>query len=157
MNKIFNLLLPAFLLIIGVQFSRDYFGNTSKDERNQLEQLISGGEETFGVLKSEYKEKTVKVAKVPIKTYEVGYDFKVGEKEYSGLKTMKSPPTEPVVKVKYLPSNPEINAVDPEEELASLSAYEGDIFTLLIGLGLILAGLGLGYFRYKSFQKGKTA
>jgi len=157
MNKLLNLLLPVFLLVIGVQFTRDYFGDTSKERRSNLEQLVSSGEETLGILKSEYKEKTIKIAKIPVKTYEVGYDFKIGEKEYSGFKTLKKPPTEPTIKVKYLPTNPEINAANPEEELASLDEYEGSTSTLLIGLGLILAGLGLGFFRYKSFQKAKNA
>ena len=157
MSRILNLLLPIFLLAIGVQFTRDYFGDTSKKKRNNLEQLISQGEETLGILKSEYKEKTIKIARMLVKTYEVGYTFKVDENEYSGLKTLKSPPTEPTIKVKYLPSNPMINAVNPEAELAALDEYEGNTSTLLVGLGLILAGLGLGFFRYKSFQKTKSA
>ncbi len=157
MNKILNLLLPVFLLVIGVQFTRDYFGDTGKEKRSQLEQLISGGEEALGILKSEYKEKTIKIAKIPIKTYEVGYEFEVGDTRYSGLKTLQELPTEPTIRVKYLPSNPEINAANPEEELASLTEYEGSTSTLLLGLGLILAGCGLGFFRYKSFQKTKAA
>jgi hypothetical protein len=121
MNKILSFLLPVFLFALGIQFTRDYFGGTSKEEKSNLEQLMSQGEETMGVLKSEYTEKTTKIAGLPIKTYEVGYTFKVGEKEYSGIKQLDNPPTEPVVSVKYLPSDPTINAVDPASELASLS------------------------------------
>ena len=157
MTKIFNLLIPVFLLVIGVQYTRDYFGDTSKEKRARLEQLVANGEETLGILKSEYTERTTKIAKVPIKIYEVGHDFKVGENQYSGVKTLKSPPTEPTMMVTYLPTNPEINAVSPQAELASLDEYEKSTSTLLLGLGLILAGLVLGFFRYKSFQKSRTA
>jgi len=153
MKKLLNLILPIILLVIGIQFTRDYFGVTGKEERAKLEQLISSGEETLGTLKDEYKEKTIKIAKIPVKTYEVEYNFKVEEKMFSGLKTLKNLPTEQTIKVKYLPSNPEINAVNPEEELASLVKSEGSTSTLLIGLALILVGLVLGYFRLKSFRK----
>ncbi len=156
MNKILSFLLPVFLFVLGIQFTRDYFGDTSKEERSNLEQLISQGEATMGVLKGEYTEKTIKIAGLPIKTYEVGYTFLVGEKEYSGLKTLENPPTEPIISVKYLPSDPMVNAADPASELASLSEREGTK-TLLIGLGLILAGAGLGFFRFKSLQKAKAA
>lgn len=157
MSKILSFLLPVFMMVIGVQYTRDYFGDTSKEKRANLEQLISQGEETIGVLKSEYEEKTMKIAKIPIKTYLIGYTFKVGEKEYEGKKTLKSPPTESMISVKYLASNPMINAADPAAELASLDEYEGDNTTLYMGLGLILAGLGLGFHRYKSIQKAGTA
>jgi len=156
MNKIIKLILPVVLLLIGVQFTRDYFGDTTKDKRDKLEQLIANGNETMGILKSEYTEKTIKIAKLPIKTYEVGYDFQVGDKNYSGLKTMKSPPNNSTIAVKYLADNPEINAANPEEELASLDEYEGSSSTLLIGLGLILAGFLLGFFRLKSFKDPKS-
>lgn len=157
MSKILSFLLPIFMMVIGVQFTRDYFGDTTKEKKAKLEQLVAQGEETIGVLKSEYEEKTMKIAKIPIKTYVIGYTFSVGEKEYEGEKTLTSPPTEPTIGVKYLDSNPMINAANPEEELASLGKSEGDTSTLLIGLGLILAGFGLGFYRYKSFQKAEAA
>ncbi len=104
-----------------------------------------------------YTEKTVKIAKIPVKTYEVGYTFKVDEKVFSGVKTLKNPPTEPILVVKYMPSDPSINAANPEEELSTLGENEGVTSTLLIGLGLILAGFGLGYFRFRKSKKVNTA
>ncbi len=111
----------------------------------------------MGFYKEEYTEKTMKIAKVPVKTYEFGYTFIVGEKEYDGLQTLKELPTEPMVQVKYLASDPTINAANPEAQLASLGQSEGRTSTLLIGLGLVAAGLGLGFYRYKSVQKAKAA
>jgi hypothetical protein len=157
MKTIISFLLPIALLVIGVQFTRDYFGDTSKERKTKLEELISGGTETDGVLQNEYTEKTIKIAKIPVKTYEVTYSFKVNETEYTGTKTLKSPPTESAIKITYLPTNPAINASNPQEELALLNNYENDSTTLIIGLVLMLAGLGLGYFRFKSYQKSKAA
>ncbi|MGH1432821.1 MAG: hypothetical protein ACRBG0_00010 [Lewinella sp.] len=157
MTKILSFLLPVILFVMGIQVTRDYFGGGSQEKRSNLEQLVAQGEETIGFLKNEYTEKTVKIARIPVTTYEVGYTFQVDGKEYSGLKTLNDPPTEPTISVKYLPSDPMVNAASPEAELASLDEYEGGTSTLLIGLGLILAGLGLGFYRFKAMQKGKSA
>ena len=150
MKKLIGLIFPVILILIGIQFTRDYFGNTSKERKNELEQLISQGKETFGILNEQYKQKTTKIGGARIITYEIGYTFKVDDKKFSGTKTVDEEPTIPMVNVKYLPSNPQINAIDPEEELASLQKSQGKTKTLLIGLGLILAGFLLGYFRIKS-------
>jgi hypothetical protein len=154
--KILNFLLPVVLLVIGVQFIRDYLGDTTKDEKTYLEQLISNGQETDGILDKNYEEKTIKIAGAKIKTYKVSYTFKVDEKEYSGIKSLKNPPTEPIIKVKYLPSNPSVNAVNPEEEIAEIEESQGTS-TLLFGLALILAAIGLGYYRFSVYKKTKSA
>ena len=157
MNKILNLILPVFLLVIGVQFIRDYFGNTAGDREGDLEQLIANGQETMGTLSDEYTEKTVKIAKIPVKTYEVAYSFKVGKESYTGNKSLMAPPTMPLVAVTYLPNDPAVNAIDPADELSNLTKSEGDTTTLLIGLGLFLAGAGLGFYRWKSMQGANPA
>jgi len=157
MSKIISLLLPLFLIVMGVQFSRDYFGDTTKERRAQLENLVANGEQTTGIVADEYTEKTIKIAKVPIKTYEIDYVFEVGDQEFTGKKALTSPPTEPTVQVSYLPSDPSINEVDPQEAIASLDDTESDSMVLLLGIGLILAGLGLGFYRYRSMQKEKIA
>lgn len=157
MKQLTRLILPIILLILGIQFMSDYFGDTTKEERVKLEGLVSSGEETLGILNSEYKEKTIKIAKLPIKTYEVSYRFMVEGKEYSGTKTLRDKPTEPTIQVRYLPSNPTINAATPEEELAFLKESKDSAARLLIGLVLTIIGLGLGFLRYKAFQKSRTA
>lgn len=150
MKKLLGLVLPVILILIGIQFTRDYFGNSIKERKSELEQLISQGDETVGVLKEQYKEKTMKIGKRKIITYEIGYTFSVNDKKFNGTKTLTEKPSDLFVKVKYLPSNPQINAVDPEKELNSLVEREGKTSTLLIGLGLIIAGFLLGFFRIKA-------
>ncbi len=149
MKNILQFALPLILIVFGIQLTRDYFGATGSERRAELEQLIAAGAETPGVLADEYTEKTTKVRRARIKTYEVTYKYEVDGKQYSGTKTLQSPPTIPVVVVTYLADNPRLSAIDPAEELSSLTSSEGDTFTLLAGLGLALAGAGLGYFRYR--------
>ena len=153
MKKLLGLIFPVILILIGIQFTRDYFGNTSKERKNELEQLISQGKETLGILNDQYKQKTTKIGGARIITYEIGYTFTANDQKFSGSKTVKEKPTVPMVKVKYLPSNPQINAINPQEELNSLQESQGKTKTLLIGLGLILVGFLLGIFRLRSKQK----
>ena len=147
MSKLFRLIIPMILIVIGIQFTRDYFGNTTKGEREILEQLIAKGQETTGVLKSEFEEKVTSIASIDMTTYNMTYSFKVGDQDYEGTKSFKELPDASEVDVKYLPSDPTVNAANPEAELVSLNEQKGDLTTLLIGLGLILAGAGLGAFR----------
>lgn len=155
MGRIFGFILPVVLLLIGIQFVRDYFGQTEQQKRKNLEQLVAGGQETDGTFTGEFEDKTIKVAKVPIPGFDVEYSFAVGDKTYTGRKRMKELPNYKDVKVSYLPADPNINAADPSAELAKLNDYENDNLTLFIGLGLMLAGLGLGFFRFRAFQRSR--
>jgi len=153
MSKILSFLVPLAMLIIGIQFLRDYFGVSEPEKREKLELLVAQGQETDGILNSEYTEKVTKIRRKKIVSYEVGYKFKVGETEYTGTKSLRSPPTDPLVKVKYLPGDPNVNEIEPEAALASINSSKGDSGTLLFGLALALGGLGYAYYRYRSFKK----
>src|SRR5688572_19317149 len=114
MGKYIKLLLPLALVVIGIQVTRDHFGDTSKEKRAKLNQLISSGQQTVATLNDEYTEKTVKLAGIRVKTYEVGYKFNVDGQEYSGTTTLKEPPTQSQADVKYLSHDPSVNAINPE-------------------------------------------
>ena len=153
MKKIINLFLPAFLIIVGIQFTRDYLGDTQNEKKETLQELINNGEQTSATLSNEYTEKTTKIAKIPIKTYEVEYTFLVNETKYSGVKKLKSPPETTNMTVTYLAMNPEKNAINPLAELAEINEYENSSSTLIVGLVLMFAGLTLGFFRIKALKK----
>ena len=79
MKKILNLLLPVFLLVLGVQFTRDYFGDTSKERKSNLEQLLAEGEEIVGILNNEYQEKDgyFELICVEIKKYDENFNYEI--------------------------------------------------------------------------------
>lgn len=156
MKKLTRLVFPILLLIIGVQVTRDYFGSSTGEAKEKYETLISSGQTTVAQLNSEYKETTIKVAKIPIKTYEVYYTFSVNGKQYNGTKKLRSPPIDRTMQVVYLPSNPVINSINPKEELKKINEMEGEISTLMIGAGVILLGLFLLYNRLKKMKKTKS-
>ncbi|KAA3624615.1 MAG: hypothetical protein DWQ02_22865 [Bacteroidetes bacterium] len=149
MKKLLRLVFPILLLIIGIQFTRDYFGTSETKTREDLQLLVTSGERTMAILNNEYKEKTIKIAKIPIKTYEVNYTFMVRGKQYKGKKTLDSPPTSLEAEVTYLSIDPTINAIDPAEELSEFIESEGNIGYLITGMILFLVGLALLYFRLR--------
>ncbi len=155
MKKIIGLLLPLILIVIGIQFTRDYFGDNGAETKAKYEKLISEGQTATANLASQYKETTIKIAGLPIKLYEVEYSFSANGQEYSGTKSLKGPPSELQMEVTYLSSDPSVNAINPNEELNSIGEYESSSSTLYIGLGLLLVGLIIAYFRIKSFRKPK--
>ena len=77
MKKIINLLFPIILIALGFQFTRDYFGAGNKQQLENYEKLVSIGQTTLATLDPEYVVKTIKVFKIPVKTYEVSYTFTV--------------------------------------------------------------------------------
>ena len=157
MGKIISFLLPAILIVIGVQFTRDYFSDTNKEKKATLQQLLTNGKDAEAVLDSEYTEKTVTIARIPVKTYEVKYSFTVDGKNYTGLQVSKTEPAEATVKVKYLPNDPSVNAAGAEQELTDLNEQQDSGRGLYVGLAIIAAGLGLGVYRYISYKKSQEA
>jgi len=155
MKRIIGLLLPLVLIVIGVQFTRDYFGDTRAESKEKYEKLISEGETTTAKLASQYKETTIKIAGLPIKLYEVEYTFSANDQTYSGTKSLSGPPSEPLMQVTFLSSDPSVNAINPSEELTKMEEHENSSSTLYIGLGLLVIGLLIGFYRIKSFRKPK--
>ena len=156
LKKVIGLLLPLALIVIGIQFTRDYFGDNGAELKQKYEQLIAEGATTRADLADQYKETTIKIAGLPIKLYEVEYTFDVLGDEFSGTKSLKSPPIQAQMEVTYLPSDPDVNAINPQQELANVKDYENSSSTLYIGLALLLVGLLIGYNRVRAFQQPKT-
>lgn len=145
-------LLPIALIVIGIQFTRDYFGATNSGRISQLEQLISNGRTTAGVLSQEYTAKTTKFAGTTSTSYEVNYLFTVNEVEYSGITILSNEPTQTLTEITYLPEDPNINALKPQRELENLTDLKGETLALILGLVLLLLGLYLLYRRYKALM-----
>ncbi len=155
MKKVIGLLLPLAMIIIGIQFIRDHFGDTSKELKQKYERLSNEGATTTAQLADQYKETTIKIAGIPIKLYEVEYTFFVLGDEFSGKKSLNDPPTQAQMEVTYLPSDPDINAIQPQEELSKMLEQSNSNTSLYIGLALLLVSLIIGIGRVKAFKQPK--
>ncbi|MCZ4245760.1 hypothetical protein [Pedobacter punctiformis] len=65
-----------------------------------------------------YKEVTVKIMKLPIKTYEFRYHFDINNQKYEGSHTFNAElPKSNILKVYYLKDDPNFNCYDPKANL----------------------------------------
>ena len=154
MKKYYSLFLAAVFVIGGGLFIKDYFKGSDKEKVATLSKLISEGKVAVAVLDSEYTEKTVKIAKVPVKTYEIGYTFEADGQAVHGQATLYEAPTEAEVEVKYLPSDPNINSLDPEKELQKEQEKETSNSALYVGLGFFAVAGFYGFRFNKQRQAG---
>ena len=130
----------------------DYIEGSDEEKIAQYETMIKENTKTIAVYDSVYTEHTVKIAKVPIKTYSIKYKYEVNGVKYEGEQSTSKLPESPVVEVYYLKDNPSVNEIDPasslkyekEKETSNTDLY----FAIFWGvLALILAIGLLGEFR----------
>ena len=91
----------------------DYIEGSNKEKVAEYEALIKENTKTTAVYDSVYTEHTVKIAKVPIKTYSIKYKYEVNGVEYEGEQSTSKLPESPVVEVYYLKDNPSIHDINP--------------------------------------------
>lgn len=153
MSKIFKFIVPIILIIIGIQFTRDFFGGSHEEEVKNLRELIANGVKTNATFNSEYKIETIKILGVPTKYYLYNYVFTVNGSIIQGEYTFDKEQNSNVIEIIYLPENPKINSVNPNDRINFLTNAEGNNTALYIGLVLILIGLYLGYSKYKAIEE----
>jgi hypothetical protein len=149
-KKITKLIIPVIMIIIGIQFSRDYFGGTTKERKNELLELREKGQTTTGTLDSVYKEQTIKVLGVPTKYYIYTYSFYVGLGSYSGKFDSDKQLFNLDCQVTYLKDDPEINSLNIEYELAKINEVTSSKTSLIIGLVLIIIGGFSAFFTLRT-------
>jgi hypothetical protein len=64
-----------------------------------------------------YKQTTIKIAGLPVKTYDFKYHFTVENATYDGEVTLSKLPENNNPKIYYLKENPSFNTFDPKKEL----------------------------------------
>ena len=148
--KIKKLIIPFIIIIIGIQFSRDYFGSATKDRKNELIELQKNGQIITGSLDSVYNEQTIRVLGVPTKYYIYTYTFNVGGFNYSGKFDSDKQLFELSCQITYLKDNPKINSMGVQYELDKINKETGNKTSLIIGLILIMIGGISTFFALKT-------
>lgn len=103
-----------------VQCTNMHLEGSDTEAISRYEKLISEQATAVAKLHPEYKEVTLTVLKVPIKTFNFTYSFDVDGRSYTGEKTyqIELPKTDTLT-VNYLREDPSINCSEPEKLLES--------------------------------------
>ena len=137
--------------------ARNYIKGSDEEKIAQYETMIKENTKTIAVYDSVYTEHTVKIAKVPVKTYSIKYKYEVNGVKYEGeQRALMDPPNTPVVEVYYLKDNPSINKIDPasslkyekEKETSNTDLY----FAIFWGVLALFLAVGL-WIEFKDFKK----
>lgn len=132
----------------------DYMEGGDKAAIARYEAMLADDSKTTALLHDEYKELTVKIMKVPVKTYDFKYDYMVNGRSYSGRHIFSKLPETQNLEVYYLKSDPSVSCVNPAGKLTSEKEKNTSKSPLYWGIGwgivaaLILVGF-IGELREK--------
>ena len=137
--------------------ARNYIKGSDEEKIAQYETMIKENTKTIAVYDSVYTEHTVKIAKVPVKTYSIKYKYEVNGVKYEGeQRALMDPPNTPVVEVYYLKDNPSVHDINPasslkyekEKETSNTDLY----FAIFWGVLALLLAIGL-WVEFRDFKK----
>lgn len=143
--KYLKLILPVLILFVGVQFLKDYFvGNSSKLTTAQT--LVDTGKTVEAVLNPEYEVMTIGGAET--NSFTIKYTYEVNGKKYEESESVNELPevtnSENKVNITYLPSDPSVCSINPQNKLAKSKEDSDSKISLYIGLAaLVIGGLTL--------------
>jgi len=141
LNKIYSVLAILLFFVLCKGCISDYIKGGDNKAIGNYEKMLFDNTTATAKLSSTYKETTVKIAGLPIKTYDFRYSFNVNGVDYSGGNTFKELPKNPYVKVYYLKEDPYFNCVDPKELLATEKAKNTSKTDLYWGIAWGVLGL----------------
>lgn len=145
MSKIFEKFkgILFFLFCAGMctQCTKSYINGGDKELIANYETMINDKLTVEAELYSEYKEVTLKVMKVPVKTYDFKYHFEIDNQKYEGEKTFYQLPTNTKLKVYYLKNNPAFNCEDPVKLLLTEKEKNSSKTDLYWGIGWGVLGI----------------
>jgi hypothetical protein len=140
-NKIYAVIgiLVCFFLSKGC--ISDYMEGGDKTAIANYEAMLADNSKTTATLHDEYKELTVKIMKVPVKTYDFKYDYTVDGRSYTGRHIFSELPTTTDLEVYYLKSNPSYSVVNPKSKLDSEKEKNSSKGPLWWGIGWGILGI----------------
>ena len=140
-NKISAVIAILVCVFLSKGCFSDYMKGGDKDAIARYEAMLADNSKVTAQLQDEYKEVTVKIMKVPVKTYEFKYDYKVDGRSYSGEHTFSQLPTTQNLEVYYLKGNPAVSCVNPASKLSSEKEKNTSKSGLYWGIGWAILGL----------------
>ncbi len=119
----------------------DYKKGGNKTTIQNCEKILADNSFATAQYNDAYTEQTIKIMKIPTKTYLFTYKFDLDGKTYGGGNTLTSLPTTDTVKVFYLKSNPSVNYLNPESTLKAEKEKNSSNKDLYWGIGWSILAL----------------
>jgi hypothetical protein len=95
----------------------DHIEGSSPEKIQNYEKMISDNSMVMAELSNKYKETTIKIMKIPIKTYEFDYTFSLDNTSYTGKVSFNKLPESQYINLYYLKGNPKVISKNPESDL----------------------------------------
>lgn len=140
-NKISAVIAIIVCIVLSKGCISDYMKGGDKDAIAKYEAMLKDNSKTTAILQDQYKEVTIKIMKVPVKTYQFKYDYIVEGRNYTGDHTFSNLPTTENLEVYYLKDNPSYSVVDPKGKLESEKEKNSAKGPLYWGIGWGILGL----------------
>ena len=156
MSKLFSILGIIFCFSLCKTCISMHNEKGDKDKIANYEKMIATDSKTMAELESEYKETTVKIAKIPVKSYDFNYNFKVNDREFKGSYTTFELPKTTSIEVYYLPENPAVNCLNPQKLLATELEEKSSNSNLYWGIGWGLLAIANVYLVIMDFRRGRA-
>jgi hypothetical protein len=119
----------------------DYMKGGDKAAIANYEKMLADNSKTTATLHDEYKEVTVKIMKVPVKTYDFKYDYTVDGRSYTGRHIFSELPKTTDLEVYYLNTDHSYSVVDPKEKLDKEKEKNSSKGPLWWGIGWGVLGI----------------
>jgi hypothetical protein len=135
----------------------DYKKGGNKATIQNCEKIIADNSFTTAEFDEEYTEQTIKIMRIPTKTYIFTFKYQVEGKEYNGSNTYTKMPESDTTKVFYLKSNPTMYYLDPVAELKKEKEKNNSNSALYWGIAWCVLALGALFSLIGLFKKENVA
>jgi hypothetical protein len=161
MKKLKDKIVGIVVFLLCTTFCKQCTTTYIKGGDNKLisnyEKMIFDQSTIYAELYPEYKEHTITVMRVPMKSYEFRYHFELNGEKYEGSHTYQSSiPKTTLLKVYYLKDDPNFNCVNPEDLLKVEKEKNASNSNLYWGIGWGVLAL-VSLFGLLSKEKTKQA
>lgn len=135
----------------------DYIKGGDKTAIARYEKMLADSSVITATLQDQYTEVTVKIMKVPVKTYKFKYDYVVDGHKYTGEHMYTTLPDDPEQDIYYLTSDPSFSSFDPKKELAAEKEKNSAKGPLYWGIGWGIFGVLIIFGFISELKEKRTA
>jgi hypothetical protein len=141
-DKIFGIVLVLIAFSCCKQCTSEYVKGGDNKAISNYEKMLFDDSVVEAELYPDYKQTTIKIAGLPMKSYEFRYHFEIDGNKYEGEHTFNTDlPKSNLLKVYYLKSDPNFNMQNPKSELEKEKEKNSSNSSLYWAIGWGILGI----------------